>query len=79
MRDLGPTMAPMNAFLTLTGIETLPLRMRQHNENAEKVAHFLRIIGQSLMFHGLDFQIARITNALKIPYFWSRISIHLCS
>ena len=42
LRDLGPTMAPMNAFLTLTGIETLPLRMRQHNENAEKVAHFLR-------------------------------------
>ncbi|MDC0062777.1 aminotransferase class I/II-fold pyridoxal phosphate-dependent enzyme [Candidatus Puniceispirillum sp.] len=42
LRDLGPTMAPMNAFLTLTGIETLPLRMRQHNENAAKVAHFLR-------------------------------------
>ena len=42
LRDLGPTMAPMNAFLTLTGLETLPLRMRQHNENAEKVAQFLR-------------------------------------
>ncbi len=42
LRDLGPTMAPMNAFLTLTGIETLPLRMRQHNQNAAKVAHFLR-------------------------------------
>ena len=42
LRDLGPTMAPMNAFLTLTGIETLPLRMRQHNDNAAKVAHFLR-------------------------------------
>ena len=32
----------MNAFLTLTGMETLPLRMRQHNENAKKVAEFLR-------------------------------------
>ena len=42
LRDLGPTMAPMNAFLTLTGMETLPLRMRQHNQNAAKVAHFLR-------------------------------------
>ena len=42
LRDLGPTMAPMNAFLTLTGLETLPLRMRQHNENAAKVALFLR-------------------------------------
>jgi len=31
----------MNAFLTLTGLETLPLRMRQHNENAGKVATFL--------------------------------------
>ena len=31
----------MNAFLTLTGLETLPLRMRQHNENSEKVANFL--------------------------------------
>ncbi|MDC1383752.1 aminotransferase class I/II-fold pyridoxal phosphate-dependent enzyme [Candidatus Puniceispirillum sp.] len=42
LRDLGPTMAPMNAFLTLMGLETLPLRMRQHNENAAKVAIFLR-------------------------------------
>jgi len=41
LRDLGPTMSPMNAFLTLTGIETLPLRMRQHNQNAAKVAEFL--------------------------------------
>ena len=41
LRDLGPTLSPMNAFLTLTGLETLPLRMRQHNENAAKVAHFL--------------------------------------
>jgi O-acetylhomoserine (thiol)-lyase len=31
----------MNAFLTLTGLETLPLRMRQHNKNAETVANFL--------------------------------------
>jgi len=42
LRDLGPTMAPMNALLTLTGLETLPLRMRQHNDNAEKIARFLR-------------------------------------
>lgn len=41
LRDLGPTMSPMNAFLTLTGLETLPLRMKQHNENAAKVADFL--------------------------------------
>ncbi len=41
LRDLGPTLSPMNAFLTLTGLETLPLRMRQHNENAAHVAAFL--------------------------------------
>jgi len=41
LRDLGATMAPLNAFLTITGIETLALRMARHVENAEKVAAFL--------------------------------------
>ena len=41
LRDFGPAMAPMNAFLTLTGIETLPLRMERHVANAQKVAEFL--------------------------------------
>ncbi len=41
LRDLGPTMAPMNAFLTLLGIETLSLRMQRHCENARTVAEFL--------------------------------------
>ncbi len=41
LRDFGPSMAPMNAFLTITGIETLPLRMERHVANAEKVAKFL--------------------------------------
>ena len=41
LRDLGTTLSPFHAFLTLSGIETLPLRMRQHNENAQKVAEFL--------------------------------------
>jgi O-acetylhomoserine (thiol)-lyase len=41
LRDLGPTMAPMNAFLTLNGIETLSLRMERHCENALMVAKFL--------------------------------------
>ncbi len=30
LRDLGPGLSPMNAFLTLMGIETLPLRMERH-------------------------------------------------
>jgi O-acetylhomoserine (thiol)-lyase len=41
LRDLGPAMAPMNAFLTMTGIETLALRMERHVANAQKVAEFL--------------------------------------
>jgi O-acetylhomoserine (thiol)-lyase len=41
LRDFGPTMAPMNAFLTITGIETLHVRMERHCANAQKVAEFL--------------------------------------
>jgi len=41
LRDFGPTLSPMNAFLTLTGIETLHLRMDRHVENAVRVAEFL--------------------------------------
>lgn len=41
LRDLGPAISPMNAFLILTGIETLPLRMQRHCENALAVARWL--------------------------------------
>jgi len=41
LRDLGVNQQPMNAFLTLLGIETLSLRMDRHVENAQKVAEFL--------------------------------------
>jgi O-acetylhomoserine (thiol)-lyase len=41
LRDLGPALSPFNAFLILTGIETLPLRMQRHCDNALKVAEFL--------------------------------------
>ena len=41
LRDFGPTQSPMNAFLTLTGIESLHVRMQRHVENAQKVAEFL--------------------------------------
>ncbi len=42
LRDLGTTMAPLNAYLTLTGIETLQLRMEKHMYNSSKVATFLK-------------------------------------
>ncbi|MFQ5548977.1 MAG: O-acetylhomoserine aminocarboxypropyltransferase/cysteine synthase family protein [Woeseia sp.] len=41
LRDLGGVMSPFNAFLFAQGVETLPLRMRQHVSNAEQVAAFL--------------------------------------
>ena len=41
LRDLGPAISPFNAFLILTGIETLPLRMQRHCDNALKVAEWL--------------------------------------
>ena len=41
LRDLGPAISPFNAFLILTGIETLPLRMAKHCENALAVARHL--------------------------------------
>ncbi len=42
LRDLGPAMAPMNAFLALTGMETLALRMERHCSNALTVAKWLQ-------------------------------------
>ena len=42
LRDLGSCMSPFNAFQTIQGLETLPLRMERHCENATKVAAFLK-------------------------------------
>src|SRR5690554_6075214 len=42
LRDLGPAMAPMNAFLALTGMETLALRMERHCSNALALAQWLQ-------------------------------------
>ena len=41
LRDLGCTQSPMNAWITLNGIETLPLRMERHCSNGMAVAKFL--------------------------------------
>ena len=41
LRDLGPALSPFNAFMLLTGIETLPLRMQRHSDNALAVAKHL--------------------------------------
>jgi len=41
LRDLGPALSPFNAFLILTGIETLALRVQRHSDNAKAVAEWL--------------------------------------
>jgi len=42
LRDIGAAPSPFNSFLMLLGLETLPLRMKRHAENARAVAEFLR-------------------------------------
>ena len=42
LRDIGAALSPFNAFLFLQGLETLPLRIRQHSINALAVARFLQ-------------------------------------
>ncbi len=41
MRDLGATPAPFNSWLNIQGLETLPLRMKQHSSSAMAIAEFL--------------------------------------
>jgi O-acetylhomoserine (thiol)-lyase len=41
LRDMGPAISPFNCFLFLQGIETLPLRMERHSQNALQIARFL--------------------------------------
>jgi O-acetylhomoserine (thiol)-lyase len=42
LRDYGPALSPFNSFLFLQGLETLPLRMKRHSQNAQAVAEFLQ-------------------------------------
>lgn len=42
LRNLGPTLAPDAAWIFLQGIESLPLRIARHSENALKVAQYLK-------------------------------------
>ena len=56
LRDMGSSMSPMNAFQFIQGLETLPLRMRAHCENATKVANFLNAHDKvtSVIYPGLQ-------------------------
>jgi O-acetylhomoserine (thiol)-lyase len=56
LRDLGACLSPFNAFLFLLGLETLPLRMERHVENALGVARFLQQhpAVEAVRYAGLD-------------------------
>ena len=56
LRDLGACMSPFNAFMLAQGIETLPLRMRQHVSNAKAIADYLQQCDAVTAVHyaGLD-------------------------
>lgn len=41
LNELGPALSPLNAFLILSGLETLALRMQRHSDNALRVAEYL--------------------------------------
>ncbi len=55
LRDLGACMSPFNAFLIGLGVETLPLRMSKHIENAREVAQFLSSSSQVDKVHYVDY------------------------
>ena len=78
LRDLGPSLSPFNAFMILTGIETLPLRMRRHADNALAVAKFL----ESHPCRRLDFfsradLVAVLRGRQTLHGRWQRCSLHL--
>ena len=66
LRDLGSAMSPFNGFQFIQGLETLPLRIRAHSENAATVAEYLsghdkvgKVIHPSVMAGKRD--VARMT------------------
>ena len=56
MGELGPCLSPFGSFLIMRGIQTLPMRMEKHCDNAEKLAEFLRNqdIVKNLIYPGLE-------------------------
>lgn len=56
LRDTGAAIAPLNAWITLAGLETLSLRVERHNQNAQKVAEFLEAHDkvEKVNYAGLD-------------------------
>ena len=68
LRDLGATPSPFNSWLYIQGIETLPLRMKQHSSSALKVAQYLEAHPKvkSVNYPGLE---SNANHALANKYF----------
>ena len=78
LRDYGPTLAPMNAFLTITGIETLHVRMERHCTNAQKVAEFLAAHPRVTWVSYAGLEASPVSGAgPQVLATWGRGSIHL--
>ena len=60
IKSHGSQLAPMDCWLLLRGIKTLPVRMDRHNENAKKVAEWLRTQPKVKKFTMLDLRITKI-------------------
>lgn len=56
LRNMGAAISPFNSFLILQGLETLPVRMDRHCENAQAVANYLQShpVVEWVRFAGLD-------------------------
>jgi O-acetylhomoserine (thiol)-lyase len=67
MRDIGPSMAPMNAFLLLQGLETLSLRMDRHLENTRELLEYLEKHEQVSWVNHPDLP-AHSSHALALKY-----------
>ena len=70
LRDMGQAMSPFNAWMFIQGLETLPLRMREHCRNAETVARHLAAhpVVSRVIFPGGGASGAKFIDALKLFY-----------
>ncbi len=68
LRDFGPALSPFSAFLLLQGIETLPLRMERHGQNALALAQWLQVHPQVAWVNYPGLQ-AHPSHAMATRYF----------
>ena len=80
LRDLGSAMSPFNGFQFIQGLETLPLRIRAHSENAATVAEYLSghdKVGKVIHPSVMDGEARRRADAVLRRIRWS-VRIRIC-